>query len=107
MSITEYVSTTTLTVNGGVHRELEGYQRTLENLGFKVRYEEEMVHYEPAQVLSAEKGNVVLRANCYLKGGKDFSLCLKRNGYEKKVPISIYSLQHAISMAEAIQATVR
>ena len=107
MSTTDFVSTTVTIANGEINKELEVYQHTLENLGFKVACYEDMVNYQAAQVLAAEKGYVILRASCTYKGKKHFSLSLKRDGYEKKVPMSIYSLNHAISMVQAIQATVR
>jgi len=87
-----------------LHKKLDEYQSTLENLGFKVKRDEQMINYDVARVLTAEKDNVVLRISRYLRGGEDISMILKRDGYEKIVSLLPFNFKDALAIANTASA---
>ncbi|MDR3560630.1 MAG: hypothetical protein P4N59_04175 [Negativicutes bacterium] len=86
-----------------INIELDRRQRVLENDGFKVKRSEQLVNYEAALSLTAEKDNVVFRATRFLRGGRDLSVTLKHGGQETTLPIYPYKFDDAIAIVTAAQ----
>lgn len=106
ISSLHYCPKTTVT-RDTIHKELDGYQNTLEKQGFTVRRTEQIVNYEAAVSLLAEKGGVILRASRYLTGGRDLSIILNRDGVERTVSLVPYSFMSALSIAHSLQSLDR
>ncbi|SDF21883.1 hypothetical protein [Sporomusa acidovorans] len=86
-----------------ISMELDECQRTLEQQGFKVKRSEQLVNYEAAQCLTAEKGNVMLTATQFLKGNKDLSISVKHHGHMATMPFFSHKLDDAIAVVNAAQ----
>ncbi len=84
-----------------IKNELDEYQSFLEKNGFKVQRGKQLVNYEAAQCLTAEKGNVVLTANRFLNGGRDLSIRLKHRGYATIVPLFPAKLAETVAVVNA------
>lgn len=86
-----------------IKTELDEYQNFLEKNGFSVKRSKHLINYEAAQCLTAEKGDVVLTATRFLRGGKDLSMQLKRGGYETVVPLFPGKLADTVAVVNAAQ----
>lgn len=91
------------TLCDSIAAELDEYQQFLESNGFAVKRSSHLVNYEAAQSLTAEKGNVVLTANRFLRGGKDLSIQLKQPGCETAVPLFPGKLAETVAVVNAAQ----
>lgn len=82
-----------------IYEEMDERQSILENLGFKVERSEHL--YEAALNLVAEKDNVVLKITRFLRGGRDLSMVIKRDGYETTVPLYPYKFDDVLAVVNA------
>ncbi|MBP2634454.1 MAG: hypothetical protein H6Q72_361 [Firmicutes bacterium] len=91
------------TISDAIATELDEHQQFLEKNGFAVKRSSHLINYEAAQCLTAEKGNVVLTTNRFLRGGKDLSIQLKQHGYETAVPLFPGKLAETVAVVNAAQ----
>lgn len=90
-------------IRDSISIELDECQNILENQGFQVKRSENLVNYEAAQSLTAEKGNIVFIANHFLQGGKELSIRLKHHGYVTTVPIFSRKMDEVMAVVNSAQ----